>query len=69
MSIAAETAAAIDAIVNNPCSSWVPPRRAGGTWTSSRTPAEYNDISASLADAGFLRWRQTWAKFDGRYPS
>ncbi len=64
-SIAAETAALIDASVNNPVLVVGSPPPGGRDLDLLANAGEYNAIAASLADAGFLRWRHSWATFDG----
>jgi len=64
-SIAAETAAAIDATINNPVLVVGSPPPGGRDLDLLADAGEYDAIAACLGDAGFLPWRRSWAKFDG----
>ncbi len=62
-SIDAEIAAKIDATVSNPVLVLGDPAQSGQLDLLAN-PEEYDIIAKWLAGSGFLRWRQSWAKFD-----
>lgn len=64
-SIAAETAAAIDATVTSPVLVVGSPPPGGRDLDLLAADNEYDAIAAWLGDTGFLRWRKSWARFDG----
>lgn len=60
-----QVAAAIDATLTGPVLVVGSPPPAGRDLDLLAPKADYDAIIGWLADAGFLRWRQSWVRFDG----
>jgi len=64
-SSSAQVAAAIDATLTRPVLVVGSPPPSGRDLDLLAPEADYDAIIGWLADAGFLRWRQSWVRFDG----
>jgi thymidylate kinase len=66
--VAAEVAHAIDAVASGPVLVIGSPPPGGRDLDLLASPNDYTTIQDWLMDAGFVSWRQTWARFDDPGP-